>query len=98
MTTPAGAFLQKAVCLRANAVSGFDASNLNAGQLSAEHAPHVLRCKGSRRSPTNQIIGEVLEDKHRDRWHDRRSTTLAATRPPSSPRPGNHQPRRPQEI
>ncbi len=59
---PAGAFLQKAVCLRANAVFRLDPSNLNAGSYSPSTRLTFSAGKWQPAVTNNQIIGEVLED------------------------------------
>lgn len=59
---PAGAFLQKAVCLRSNAVFRLDPSNLNAGSYPPSTRLTFSAGKWQPAVTNNQIIGEVLED------------------------------------
>ncbi len=57
-----GAFLQKAVCLRANAVFRLDPSNFNAGSYTPTTRLTFSAGKWQPAVTNNQIIGEVLED------------------------------------
>lgn len=57
-----GAFLQKAVCLRSNAVFRLDPSNLNAGPYTPGVRLTFSAGKWQPAVTNNQIIGEVLED------------------------------------
>lgn len=59
---PAGAFLQKAVCLRSNAVFRLDPSNFNAGSYTPSTRLTFSAGKWQPAVTNNQIIGEVLED------------------------------------
>lgn len=57
-----GAFLQKAVCLRSNAVFRLDPSNLGTGSFTPGSRLTFSAGKWQPAVTNNQIIGEVLED------------------------------------
>lgn len=57
-----GGFLQKAVCLRSNAVFRLDPSNFNAGSYTPATKLTFLAGKWQPAATNNQIIGEVIED------------------------------------
>lgn len=57
-----GTFLQKAVCLRANAVFRLDPANLNAGTYTPGAKLTFSAGKWQVSAATNQVIGEVLAD------------------------------------
>jgi hypothetical protein len=57
-----GLFLEKAVCLRSNAVFRLDPSNFNAGTYTSGVKLTFVSGKWQPAVTNNQIIGEVIED------------------------------------